>query len=86
MRFNKDFALLTLDGCRNRNDADLLRKKIVMIDIADAVPLEQGEYYLFQLIGLNVYCDGQALGVIRDVLQTGANDVYVVSCEQFVKS
>lgn len=83
VRFNKEFALLTLDGCHNRNDADLLRSKIVMIDIADAIPLEKGEYYLFQLIGLKVYSDAQEIGVIRDVLQTGANDVYIVASEEF---
>lgn len=83
VRFNKEFALLTLDGYRSREDADRVRNKIVMIDIADAAPLEQGEYYLFELIGLNVSADGQEIGVIREVLQTGANDVYVVASEDY---
>lgn len=83
VRFNKAYALLTLDGIRDRNDAEPLRNRIVMIDIADAAPLEQDEYYLFQLIGLNVRSDEQVIGVIRDVLQTGANDVYVVASEKY---
>jgi 16S rRNA processing protein RimM len=46
------------------------------------VPLAENEYYIADLIGLNVTTeDGEALGVISDVLQTGANDVYVVSKE-----
>lgn len=83
VRFNKSYALLTLDGIRNRNDAEPLRNNVVMIDIADAAPLELGEYYLFQLIGLKVRSDEQDIGVIRDVLQTGANDVYVVASESY---
>ena len=79
VRFNKQYALLTLDGIRTRNEADRLRSKLVMIDTADAAPLEQDQYYLFQLIGLTVVADGRELGVITDVLQTGANDVYVLA-------
>ena len=83
VRFNKAYALLTLDGVRDRDDAERLRNKVVMLDIADAAPLEEGEYYLFQLIGLKVRSDEQVIGVIRDVLQTGANDVYVVASEKY---
>ncbi len=83
VRFNKDYALLSLDGIRDRNDADPLRKGIVMMDVADAAPLEQGEYYLYQLIGLKVRSDEQVIGVIREVLQTGANDVYVVASDTY---
>ena len=46
----------------------------------DAIPLEEGEYYVADLIGLTVVTeDGEKLGILEDVLQTGANDVYVVS-------
>ena len=45
----------------------------------NAVPLEENEYFIADLIGLSVTSDeGEELGVIDDVLQTGANDVYVV--------
>ena len=45
----------------------------------NAVPLEENEYFIADLIGLSVTSDeGEELGVIADVLQTGANDVYVV--------
>ena len=78
VRFNKELALLSIAGCRNRNDAELLRDKVVMIGIDQAAPLEDGEYYLFDLIGLRVIADGIDIGEIKEVLQTGANDVYVV--------
>ncbi len=48
----------------------------------DAIPLEEGEYYLFQLLGLDVYTDeGQYLGKLKDVIETGANNVFVVKGE-----
>ena len=78
LRFNKEYALLTIDGFKNREDADRLRGSIVFVDIASAMPLEKGEYYLFQLIGLRVIADEREIGVVKNVLETGANDVYVV--------
>lgn len=83
LRFNKNFALLSLAGCRNRNDAELLRGKVVMISIDQAAPLEDGQYYLFELIGLRVIADQIEIGRIREVLQTGANDVYIVESEEY---
>ena len=54
----------------------------VMIDRKDAVPLEEGEYYIADLIGLKVVSDeGGELGTLKDVMQTGANDVYIVKGE-----
>ena len=78
LRFNKQYALLSLDGCRSRDDAELLRGKTVLIGADQAVPLEEGEYYLFELIGLRVVADQMEIGKVREVLQTGANDVYIV--------
>ena len=83
VRFNKAYALLSLSDCGDRDVAERLRGQIVMIDRDQALPLEAGEYYLFQLIGLKVVADGMEIGRIKEVLQTGANDVYVVSGERY---
>ena len=83
VRFNKAYALLSFDGYKNRGAADLLRQKVVMIEFDQAAPLADGRYYLFQLIGLRVIADGIEVGHVKEVLQTGANDVYVVEGEQF---
>lgn len=77
-RFNKSYALLSLVGYNNRNDAERLRSKLVMIDSEQAAPLEGDQYYLFQLIGLQVVSDDKTIGHVKEVLQTGANDVYIV--------
>jgi 16S rRNA processing protein RimM len=52
---------------------------LVQIPVEEAVPLEKGEYYFFQLVGVRVETEGgEWLGQIVDVIETGANDVYVV--------
>lgn len=81
LRFNKSLALLSLAGIGSRDDAERVRDKLVLIDMQQAAPLEDGQYYLFQLIGMRVVAGGTELGSIREVLQTGANDVYIVDSE-----
>jgi len=83
VRFNKSYALLSFAGCRDRNEAELLRGKVVMISADQAAPLEEGQYYLFDLIGLRVIADQIEIGRISEVLQTGANDVYIVEGEEY---
>ncbi|MEW5960442.1 MAG: ribosome maturation factor RimM [Chloroflexota bacterium] len=78
-RWHKDNILLTLAGIANRSQAEALRGQLIQIPVDEAVPLPEGEYYLYQLIGLQVVTvDGQKLGTISQILETGANDVYVV--------
>ncbi|HOU11673.1 MAG TPA: ribosome maturation factor RimM [Anaerolineae bacterium] len=80
VRFHQDAMLLTLDGCTTRDDAEALRGSLVEIAIADAVPLDEAEYYHFQVIGMRVQTDtGDVLGDVVDVFTVpGANDVFVV--------
>lgn len=82
VRFHKEYALLTLKGYNDRTQADALRKKMVMIDFSNAVPLDDGQYYLFQLIGMMVVSEDEPVGIVKEVLQTGANDVYIVDSEK----
>ena len=71
--------LIRFEGILDRESAEIFRDQLVYISIEDAVPLEDGEYYLFQLHGINVVTDdGETLGTLSDVLETGANDVYVI--------
>ncbi|PJF40050.1 MAG: 16S rRNA processing protein RimM [Phototrophicales bacterium] len=84
MRMNKGYGLLKLKEISDRNEAERFRKLFVMVALEDAVPLEEGEFYLYQLIGLAVQTtDGRSLGHITDVIETGANDVYVVNGSQY---
>ena len=84
MRMHQGYGLLKLQGIDDRTQADLLRDLTVLVAIEDAVPLEEGEFYLYQLFGLSVQtADGSTVGRITDVLETGANDVYVVDSPQY---
>jgi 16S rRNA processing protein RimM len=79
LRWHRGALLLKLGGCGDRNAASELRGMLVQIPVEQAVPLEAGEYYDFQLIGVRVEAEsGEWLGQIVEVLKTGANDVYVV--------
>jgi 16S rRNA processing protein RimM len=79
IRFHHDYGLLKLETVNDRDAAETFRQLFVMVDIEHAVPLEPDEFYLYQLIGLQVITeDGSALGTLTEVLETGANDVYIV--------
>ncbi|MHC1784455.1 MAG: ribosome maturation factor RimM [Anaerolineaceae bacterium] len=75
---NKDL-LVTFEGIENPDQANKLRNKVVYVK-ADSLPeLPEGEYYHHQLIGLQIEDEtGSPLGVLAEILETGANDVYVV--------
>jgi 16S rRNA processing protein RimM len=81
-RWHKRHVLLTLAGVSNRTQAEQLQGQFVQIPVGDAMPLPEGSFYLYQLIGLRVITvDGKVLGNISNILETGANDVYVVTAE-----
>jgi 16S rRNA processing protein RimM len=74
--------VLTLAGVNDRNAAEALRGTEVYIRQQDAAPLEEDEYFLHDLPGLQVETTaGEALGTVSEVLETGANDVLVVKRE-----
>lgn len=79
VRFHKDLVLLKFDGLTTRNDVEHLNGQLVQIEESEAVPLEEGEYFLFQLEGMQVVSDeGVELGAISNIIETGANNVFVV--------
>lgn len=78
-RWHKQNVLLTLAGVSDRTQAEGLRGQFVQVPVEEAIALPEGSYYLYQLIGLKVVStNGESLGVIGDIIETGANDVYVV--------
>ena len=82
-RLHQGAALLKLKGCHDRTAVEKLRGQWVQIPIEEAMPLEQDEYYEYQIIGLAVWtAGGEYLGTVDEVISTGANDVYVVRGEE----
>lgn len=81
-RFHKDALILKLKGVENISAAESLRGMLIKVSEEELMPLPPGRFYIHQLIGLDcLTTTGQKLGKIVDVLQTGANDIYVVQPE-----
>lgn len=78
-REHKGALIMKLEGVDDISGAEELRKMLIKVSVDELMPLPPGRFYIFQLIGLEcVTTSGIKLGQIIDVLQTGANDVYVV--------
>lgn len=78
-RTDGKFAFLELEGITDRTEAETLREETLYIDRASAAKLPEGAYYISDLLELPVSTDeGTALGTLKDILQHGAADVYVV--------
>ena len=84
VKFFKQFAILKFKKIDNINDIEKYKGKSLMIDREDASPLGEDEYYIGDMIGMDVYTDEPAehFGVLRDVLETGANDVYIIDSDR----
>ena len=80
VKFFKNLVILKFKGIDNINDVEKYKKADLYVTRENAVELAENEYFIADLIELSVTSDeGEDLGVISDVLQTGANDVYVIS-------
>ncbi|WP_283594216.1 ribosome maturation factor RimM [Limosilactobacillus galli] len=78
-RQHKGFILVKFVGYDNINDVQAFRDHELMVSGKDQQPLEDGQYYYHQIIGLSVKTvDGEELGTIKEILSPGANDVWVV--------
>lgn len=79
VKYFKGMAILHFKGIDDRDRAEALRKCDILVDRCDAVELEEGEYFICDIIGLKVIDENHCeIGIIEDVIQTGANDVYSV--------
>ena len=80
VKFFKNMVILKFRGYDNINEIEKYKSRDLLITRDQAVDLEPDEYFITDLIGLAVVSDqGAELGILKDVLETGANDVYVVA-------
>jgi 16S rRNA processing protein RimM len=83
VRFHKGRPLLKLSGYDSRDDVEVLRGQLLQVPEDQAIPLKHDEYFLYQLLGLLVdTIDGKQLGTVVEVIETGANNVFVVQDAQ----
>lgn len=78
----KQFVVLKFKGIDDINAAERYRKSSLYVKRADAVRLKKDEYFIADLMGLNVLDEEEKkIGVLKEVMETGANDVYVISLD-----
>ncbi len=80
VRYFKDRVIIRLEGISDMDAAMRLKSKFLAVDRDHAVKLPRDSYFICDIIGCAVRDEGgETLGVISDVLQTGANDIYVIA-------
>jgi len=79
VKYFKQFAILKIRGYNSLNDIEPLKGSTLWVTRDQAVELSEDEYFIADLIGMEVYLeDGSRFGTLKDVIETGANDVYEV--------
>ena len=82
VKYHKDMVLIKFKGIDKIEQAELLRNSYLSISRDSVEELEEGRYYIVDMLGLEVYTDEQILlGTLEDIFNTGSNDIYVVKDE-----
>ena len=75
----KQFVILKFKEFDNINEIEKYRRCPLLVTREDAVKLEENEYFIADMIVMDVFTeDGSSFGILNDVFETGANDVYVI--------
>lgn len=82
VKYHKDMVLIKFKGIDKIEEAELLRNAYLKVNRKDEPELEEGTYYIVDLLGLDVYSDeGNLLGKVDDIFNNGSTDIYVVKDE-----
>ena len=81
VKFFKQFVIVKFRGIDNINDIEMYKGKCLLVPREDAVRLEKDEYYIADLLGMDVFTEDGHFGVLKDVMETGANEVYVIDSD-----
>lgn len=83
VRFFKNMVIMKFKGIDTINDIEKYKGKDLLIERKQAVPLQENEYFICDIIDSKVVTkEGAEIGTLKEVLQTGANDVYVVKTKE----
>lgn len=79
VKFFKQFVILKFKGYDSINGIERYKRCPLLVERKEAVPLEEDEYFIADMLGMRVVTDqGEEFGILKDVMETGANDVYVI--------
>ena len=82
-RFFKNLVIVKFKGIDNINDIERYKRCPLLVERKDAVELEEDEYFIADMIGIEVVTeDDKPFGTLKDVMETGANDVYVIDTDE----
>lgn len=82
VKYHKDMVLIKFKGIDKIEEAELLRNAYLKVNRKDEPELEEGTYYIVDLLGLDVYSDEEnLLGKVDDIFNNGSTDIYVVKDE-----
>lgn len=82
VKFFKQFVIVKFKGIDNINDVEKYKGKSVLVTRENAAPLGEDEYYIADLVEMIVFTEDGEFGVLKDVIETGANEVYVVDSKE----
>ena len=82
VKFFKQFVIVKFKGIDNINDIEIYKGKSLLVPREDAVALGKDEYYIADLIGMEVFTEEGRFGVLKDVMETGANEVYIIDSDR----
>ena len=83
VKYFKNLVILKFKGIDNINDIEMYKKRELWVPREEAQELGEDEYYIADLQGLKVVLeDGTEFGTLRDVMETGANDVYIIDSNE----
>ena len=82
-RFFKNLVIVKFKGIDNINDIERYKRCPLLVERKDAVELEEDEYFIADMIGIEVVTEyDKPFGTLKDVMETGANDVYVIDTDE----
>ena len=81
VRFFKQFVIVKFKGIDNINDVEQYKGSSLFVSRENAVSLEENEYYIADLIGMEVFTEEGHFGIVKDVMETGANEVYIIDSD-----
>ena len=83
VKFFKNLVILKFDGIDNINDIEKYKGHDLWIPREEGQDLNENEYYIADLLGMKVILeDGSEFGTLKDVMETGANDVYIIDSKE----
>ena len=82
VKYHKNMVLVKFKGIDRVEDAENFRNSYLEVDRENAIDLQEGEYFIVDLLGLNVVTEeNEVLGKLEDIFNTGSNDIYVVKSD-----